>query len=69
MQHLAVPEKVLPCSLGGHHAGIVLPALDSDLGSGQFRTIMPGNIALLETRAMGGRIEASGLLKNNGFVL
>jgi hypothetical protein len=69
MQRLAVPEKVLPCSLGGHHAGIVLPALDSDLGGGQFRTVVSGHIALLETRAMRGGVEASGLLENNWFVL
>lgn len=69
MQHLAVPEKVLPCSLGGHHARVVLPALNSDLGCGQLRTVVPGNIALLETRAMRGRVEASGLLENNRFVL
>lgn len=68
VQHTAVPEEVRPGAFRGHHAGVALLPLGSDLVGGQGRAIvLRQGVLLPEPRAMGRRVEFERLLEHNGF--
>lgn len=67
VQKPAVPEKVRPGPLGSHHARVVLGVLRGDLGGGEVGPVVLGNMVPLCSGSMGRRVEACGLLENDGL--